>query len=149
MTPTHAFISALCAEYGIRIIPANQYPAIGETRAVVTMQRIMARFGEGHLRMVLTTLAETANNKAILDEVGLWMASDMIRACQQIVDTRAGEWLDVWDKMPAGELQFITRDLSGIVPQRHALGGMIYERLVRVFGPQANQLDMLDDRRQP
>ncbi|NTS31289.1 hypothetical protein HQ945_08475 [Phyllobacterium sp. BT25] len=114
---------------------------------MATLERIARRFGEGHLRLVLSTLAETANNKLLLDEVGLWMASDMIRACRSIVENRTGDWLETWDAMPVGELQFITHDLSGVVSQRHALGGMVYERLYRRFGPNSDQLDLLDDRR--
>jgi len=95
--------------------------------------------------MVLSTLAETGNNKALLDIVGLWMASDMIRACRGVVEARAGEWLDVWDQMPVGQLQFVCRDLRGIISQRYALGGMVYERLYRRFGPA--QMELFDDRR--
>ncbi|AMS41179.1 hypothetical protein [Aminobacter aminovorans] len=137
----------LCAEFGIRIIDGHRYPEVGETRAVATLERILRRYGEGHLRLVLTTLAETANNKVLLDEVGLWMASDLIRACAGIVESRADDWLQTWDAMPVGELQFICQDLRGFVPQRTALGGMVYERIFRRFGQNAGQFDLFDDRR--
>ncbi|WP_246272619.1 hypothetical protein [Phyllobacterium pellucidum] len=140
-------VASIAAEYGVTLIDGRRYPELGETRAVATLERIARRFGEGHLRLVLSTLAETANNKLLLDEVGLWMASDMIRACRSIVENRTGDWLETWDAMPVGELQFITHDLSGVVSQRHALGGMVYERLYRRFGPNSDQLDLLDDRR--
>ncbi|UPT53375.1 hypothetical protein [Synechococcus phage Ssp-JY39] len=138
-------IPALCDEYGIRIIPGHRYPEIGETRAVETLARILRRYGEGHLRHVLTTLAETANNKALLDEVGLWMASDMVRA--RGAEKIDSDWLELWDRMPVGELQFVAQELSGVIPQRYALGGMVFERIYRRFGPDADQLDLLDDRR--
>lgn len=147
MTEATPQIKALCEEFGIRIADPRRYPDIGETRAVATMERIRRRFGDDHLRMVLVTLNETANNKALLDEVGLWMTSDMIRACQSVIDRNASEWLAVWDAMPVGQLQFLTRELSGIVPQRHALSGMVFERLARAFGPPSRQPDLLDDRR--
>ncbi|HEU4986877.1 MAG TPA: hypothetical protein VFT89_07410 [Rhizobiaceae bacterium] len=140
-------VKALCNEFGITIVERNRYPEIGQTRAPETLRRILKRFGEGHLRLVLTTLRETSNNAILLDEVGLWMCSDMIRACRHIVEQRAGDWLATWDAIPAGELQYLCQDLRGIVPQRFALGGMIYERLYRRFGPNADQLDLLDDRR--
>ena len=135
-------VQSLCDEFSIRIVDRHRYPEIGETRATETLARIMRRHGEGHLRLVLSTLRETANNAILLDEVGLWAASDMIRACQRIVEDRAGDWLATWDAIPAGELQFICQDLAGVV-----LGGMIYERIYRRFGPNADQLDLLDDRR--
>lgn len=137
----------LCAEFGIRIVDPRRYPRIGETRAVETMARILRRHGENHLRLVLMTLAETANNKALLDEVGLWMASDMV--CARGAGHIDEAWLKLWDAMPVGELQFMCQDLRGLVPQRHALNGMVYERIYRQFGPNADQLDLLDDRRRP
>lgn len=136
---------ALLAEYGIDIVAPNVSPRPGQTRAPKTVQRIMRRHGEGHLRLVLSTLAETANNKACLDEYSLWMASDMIRARPDLAEGRASDWLDLWDAIPLGDLQAIAQELSGVVPIRSALGGMVYERIVRRFG--SGQLDMLDDRR--
>jgi hypothetical protein len=35
--------------------------------------------GEDHARVVLMTLAETANNNSLLDEVEIWIASDMVK----------------------------------------------------------------------
>lgn len=140
-------VEAICREYGVTVIDRHRYPEIGETRAVETMARIMRRFGEGHLRLVLSTLAETANNRACLDEAGLWATSDMLRAWSDLVEKRMGDWLDAWDRMPVGELQFRNQRLSGIVSQRYALGGQLHERLYGMFGPDAAQLDLLDDRR--
>jgi hypothetical protein len=34
-------------------------PVPGQTHAVATLQRILSKYGEGHLRLVLTTLVET------------------------------------------------------------------------------------------
>lgn len=137
----------ICREYGVEIIDARRYPDVGQTRAVGTMDRILKNFGEDHFRLVMSTLAETSNNKACLDEFGLWMASDMVMACRGHIEANASQWLAVWDAMPLGQLQFIAHDLSGIVPQRHALSGMVYERVYRVFGPNAAQPDLFDDRR--
>lgn len=138
----------LCAEYDVTIVPKHRYPDVGETRAVTTLARIMRRHGEGHLRLVLSTLAETAN-KRLLDEVLLWAASDLIIVWSDVVETQTGDWLDTWDAMPVNELQFMCQeDLSGKIPQRFALGGMLHERLHRRFGPNAAQLDLLDDRRE-
>ena len=147
MTGAPDRVSRLCAEFGVRIVDKHRYPGIGETRAVATLDRIIARHGEDHARLVLSTLAETANNKACLDEVALWSVSDLIRASPEIVEARMSDWLDMFDAIPVGELQFICRDLVGITPQRHALSGMIYERVVRRFGPRHMQPDLFDDRR--
>lgn len=133
-------IASLCAEFGVRVIPRNRYAELGETRAVATLARIRARHGEGHLRLVLHTLTETANNRVCLDEYALYATSDLIRAYGDVVESRAGDWLEAWDRIPVGELQYVVQDLRGFVPQRHALAGMIHERLWPVFGP--DQRDM-------
>lgn len=142
-----AHIQSICDEFGIRIVDKHRYPEPGETRTIATIDRIWSRYWEGHIRLVLSTLVETANNKILLDEVGLWMASDMVRKCRPMIEQRAGDWLEVWDSIPGGELQFVCQDLSGVIPQRYALGGMIYERIYRRFGSGSDQLDILDDRR--
>ncbi|MEF2073506.1 hypothetical protein [Consotaella aegiceratis] len=140
-------IIALLAEYGIQVIGKSRYPEPGQTRAPETVARIARKHGEEHVRLVLSTLAETANNGLCLDEVGFWTASDMIRACRPIIDRDATAWLELWDAMPIGPLQAMMQDLAGVVPQRFALDGAIYERVVRRFG--SDQLDLLDDRRTP
>jgi hypothetical protein len=147
MTDAPEYVRRMCDEFGVTIVPRHKYPAPGETRAVATIDRIWRKYGEEHLRLVLTTLVETANNKILLDEIGLWMASDMVRKCQPIIEERAGERLELWDAMPAGDLQFVSQELRGHVSQRAALGGMIYERIYRRFGPFADQLNLFDDLR--
>ena len=67
-------VYSICAEYGIKIVDAHRYPDIGETRAVATLDRILRNYGEGHFRLVMTTLAETSNNRAYLDE---YMVDDL------------------------------------------------------------------------
>lgn len=74
-------VQALCDELGIKIVDRHRYPEPGEARAVETLARIIRRHGEGHLRLVLSTLAETDNNEGQLDEVLFWATSDMVRAC--------------------------------------------------------------------
>lgn len=142
-----AHIEALCREFGIEIIDRNKYPEPGQTRAVETMARIYRRHGEGHLRIVLMTLMQAGNHKILLDEVGLWMTSDMVLKCRDLIEREAGAWLELWDHIPGADLQFVCQELSGYIPQRYALGGMIYERIYRRFGENADQLDLLDDRR--
>lgn len=147
MTAISAHIQRLCDEFGIKVIDGHRYPEVGETRAVVTLDRIYRKFGEAHLRLVLTTIREAGNNLLLMDESGFWMVSDMVRACQGIIERDASAWLETWDMIPGGELQFVAQELRSVVPTRFALGGMVYERLFRRFGPNADQLDMLDDRR--
>lgn len=140
-------VSALCDEFDIKIVGGHRYPEIGETRAPATIERILRRYGEAHARIVLSTLAETANNKACLDEGGLWAASDMARAWADTIEADVSAWLSAWDRMPVGQLQAENIDLRGIVPQRFALGGQLHERLYRLLSPARRQGELFDDRR--
>jgi len=141
-------IASLVAEYDVSVIDKSRYPEPGETRAVASLLHILNAYGEGHLRMVLSTLAETENNRASLDAVSLWCVSDLIRAFPYLVENDTSEWLSCFDKMPVGELQFVNNEcLRGVVKLRHSLAGMLTERIYRRFGPRAKQPDLFDERR--
>lgn len=139
---------SLLAEYGIRVVDKHRYPDVGETRAVATVERILKRRGLAHTRMMLATLAETANKGLSYDEAGFWSASDIVLLCAPLIERDATAWLDFFDRVPLGELQAVASRMRGVTPQRFALDGMIYERVERIFGKDANQLDLLDDRRE-
>lgn len=143
---TDSRVQSLCDEFSVRIVPKSVYPGPGETRAVATLEKIIRRHGIEHARLVMTTLAETENNKAALEAAAFGAASDLIRACPEWVED-ASKWLAVWDKTPVGELQALTHDLRGHVSMRGALAGLIYERLWRAYGPRSIQPDLLDERR--
>lgn len=127
-------VKSLCAEFGIEVISGTSYPKIGQTRAHGTIRNMIDTLGMDHARMVLMTLAETTNNKALLDEVGLWMASDMIKRFGPEIEKNASVWLDTWDRMPIGFLQSRAHELRGSVKPRFALGGMVYLMLRQVYG---------------
>jgi hypothetical protein len=69
-----AHIQSICDEFGIRIVDKHRYPEPGETRAVATIDRIWRRYGEGHIRLVLSTQVETANNSSTRSVCG-WRAT--------------------------------------------------------------------------
>ncbi|MBX5238645.1 hypothetical protein HJC00_10020 [Rhizobium sp. NLR22b] len=118
---------------------------------MATLDRIRKRHGDAHARFVVMTLAETANNKAFIDETSLWVVSDMVRAAAKnypdLVENNVSAWFSFFDAIPLGYLQYWAFDLDGIVSKRHALVGMLYERMRRQFGAMAVQPDLLDDRR--
>jgi hypothetical protein len=86
----------------------------------------MARRGEGHLRLVVSTLAETTGNQGFINEYSAWAVSDLIRANSEWVEHHAEEWFKAWDKVPLGFLMWHCQQLYGFITQRQALGGMIY-----------------------
>jgi hypothetical protein len=73
-------VQSACDKYEIRIVPANVVPQIGETRVPETLRLIKNKHGRDHMRFVVGTMAETANNRALLDETVFWNVSDMARA---------------------------------------------------------------------
>lgn len=142
---------AMFSEFGISVVAANVAPGIGQTRAVVTLERIINRHGEAHARFVVMTLADTSNSKGTIDETTLWCVSDVLRAAKKnfpdLIENDTEAWFQFWDAIPLGWLEYWCLDLEGIISKRHALAGMCYERLRRRFGDLATQPDLLDDRR--
>lgn len=124
-------VESICSEFAIEIVPASVYPQPGQTRAVATMRNIMTKYGEGHFRLVMTTLGETKGNNALIDEASLWATSDLIRACPDWVENRTSEWLEWWDRIPLGTIMITINQLRGRVHQRHALAGTIYFMLAQ------------------
>lgn len=137
-------VYSLCEEYGIKIVDGRSYPGIRETRAVVTMDSILAAKGEDHFRLVLSTVAETENNQGYIDKHLLRAVSDLVHEYRAIIEATPTEWLECFDAAPVAELQVVAK---GLPHQRYALVGMIAERIVRRFGPNAGQGDLFDDRR--
>ncbi|MDX0512751.1 hypothetical protein [Sinorhizobium medicae] len=121
-----AKVRTICSEFGIAIVPANVQPMPGQTRALGTLERIMARHGEGHLRLVVATMAETTGNQGFINEYSAWAVSDLIRANADWIEDHAEEWFQAWDKIPLGFLMWQCQQLYGFVTQRQALAGMLY-----------------------
>ncbi|WP_085034080.1 hypothetical protein [Ensifer aridi] len=121
-----ATVRAVCSEFGIEIVPANVQPMPGQTRALATLERIMEKYGEGHLRLVVATMAETTGNQGFINEYSAWAVSDLIRANAEWIENNAEEWFQAWDKVPLGFLMWQCQQLYGFVTQRQALAGMLY-----------------------
>lgn len=122
-------VQRLCDEFDVRIVPKHILPMPGETRAPATIERILRKHGESHLRFVLSTIAETKGTGGLLTEVTLWAVSDLVRACPQWADERTSDWLEAWDRMPFGEMIVNIYELGGIVSQRAALAGAVFHWL--------------------
>ena len=97
-------VQSACDEFGIKIVPANVVPQIGETRAPHTLALIKVKHGKDHMRFVVGTMAETANNRALLDETMFWSVSDMARAFRKnfprVMDHDLDAWFSFFDRTP-------------------------------------------------
>lgn len=140
-------VQALCDEFGIEIIGKSRYPAVGQTRALSTIRKMIDRHGIDVARIVFQTLTETANNKKSLEAETIGATLDLLVACRRHYEEDPEKWFRVWDACPVSGLQAVAHDLRGSVPLRHALAGLIYERIWRAYGPLSTQPDLLDDRR--
>ena len=117
---------ALCAEFEIEIVGKSRYPEPGQTRAIVSIARIIRRHGQAHARMMLTVLTECKGNNALIDEMSLNAVSTLVLACSDMIEEDASAFLDLFDKIPFGLLMAMANELRGIVHQGHALAGMLY-----------------------
>lgn len=141
---------AILSELGVEVVPKSIAPKPGQTRSVATLQRIVRRHGAEHARLVVMVIVESVNNRAALDEASLGAVSDVIQAFKRAYPARyeakISDLFEFFDKTPIANIRALYTDgLDGIVNKRAALGGMLWERAIRVFGQP--QIDWLDDRR--
>ncbi|WOS62172.1 DUF3102 domain-containing protein [Sinorhizobium fredii] len=123
---SESVVRSILAEFEIEIVPANVAAKPYQTRAVNTLKQILQTRGEEHLRLVLTTLAETKGAQAPLEAYVIWAASDLVTACSEFIERDASAWLEMWDRLPLGWIMYATSHLRGITDQRRALTGAIY-----------------------
>lgn len=131
---TEAIVRSICAEFEIEIVPKNVYAKPFQTRAVITLMQLLQTRGEEHLRLVLTTLAETKGAQAPLEAYVIWAASDLVTACSDFIERDASAWLEKWDRLPLGWIMYATSHLRGMTDQRRALTGAIYMYLFKDCG---------------
>jgi hypothetical protein len=126
-------VLSICEEYGVRVIAGHRYPDVGETRAVSTLNRILKKYGEKHLRDILHTAASTENNKACLESNFIWCCSDLLVEYRDLYKFSATRWLEVFDAAPIGPFLWLIR---GQRQQRFLLKGFMTERIVRAYADQ-------------
>lgn len=140
-------VKDLCDEFSVEIVAKDRLPREGQTRAVSTIRKGIDRDGMDNARIVFRTLNETENNKGSLEAETIGATFDLLKACRHHYEADPERWFRVWDACPVSGLQAIAHDLRGVVPLRHALAGLIYERVWRAYGPLSRQPDLFDERR--
>ncbi|NKJ91787.1 hypothetical protein GFM14_09195 [Rhizobium leguminosarum bv. viciae] len=126
---SEALVRSICAEFDVTIIPANEFPKPGETRAIATLTSILDKHGEGHLRIVLSTLMETRGNQGLMISPILWATSDLVLACSEWIEKDLSDWYQAWDKIPVGWITWHCQSLYGVVKVRPAAAGAMYVML--------------------
>ena len=126
-------LAAILSDLGIRVVHRNAYREPMDTNAAETMQRIMDRRGDGHLVMVLRSIAETVNNKRELVAPTLWAVSDTISAHPDWAGST--DFLDALDAIDLSMVRAIAKENRRGSPLRHAINTMIYLHLRERFTP--------------
>ena len=124
-------LAAILESLEIRVVHRNAYREPMDTHAADTMQRLLDRYGEGHLVMVLRSIAETVNNKRELVAPTLWAISDTIKAHPEWASST--EFLDAVDAIDLGGVRQIAKENRRGAPLRHAINTMIYLHLREKF----------------
>ena len=136
-----AELAPILAEFRVREIPVDgrdREPM--ETKASATLQKLLERHGEEHLRTVLTCIAETENNAMAL-------TAPIVTAMSKVLLAQRG-W---WDRDPSAFLAVLdgidlTRahdDVRGNLkasPAAPAIATLIYRELAAVFAPREREL---------
>lgn len=140
---------AILEEFGVTVVPASAHIKPGQTKSVISLQKIVRARGFDHARFVVMIWKETMIRKVAMDASTMWAVSDTMKAIERnypdLINNRVDDLFAFFDGLPIGWLQTWVRDLDGIVPRRAAVAGMIYERVKRKFG--IDQADLLDDRK--
>jgi hypothetical protein len=126
-------LANICTELGISIVPVTKQRGPMETYAVNTLARIASEHGEGHLRSVLLTIVETANNQRQLVAPVIWAVSDILLAHPSWF---GGELLDAMDAVDLADMHELAKANRRAAQPRQAMATMLFERLRERFGAQ-------------
>jgi len=131
MTPA---LQTICSEFGIEIVPVHIRRGPMQTYAGRTMEILLRKHGNSHLRMVVMTIVETKNHSNALAEPILWAVSDVILAHPAWIDT-GSEWLAAFDEIDL--LDLWGRVKLGRTPSpREAIAAVLIDRLSMIFPPE-------------
>lgn len=145
----HPEARAILAEFDVKVLPPSGHIQPGSTKAVANLQKIVRKRGFDHARLIVLLWKETNLRMIPMDSPTLWAMSDTLllveRNFPQVLASDTESLFKLVDGLPMGWLQAWARDTDGVIPRRFAIGGMIFERMKRIFG--MDQPDLLDDRR--
>lgn len=123
-------VRSICAEFDIKLTTSTFYPKAGETRSVVTLEKIRAQCGDGHLRLVLSTLLETGYEYVQLDEFTLWAVSDLVNACSDWIEKDLSSWYAAWESVPFNLIYSGLYTNPNLKKRRFLLAGAVYVMLI-------------------
>ncbi len=139
MTPA---LASICESLNIEVVPTNERRGPRTTHAVDTLERLLSRYGAGHLVLVLRTIVETGHNANALAEPILLAVSDVVQAQPKWSATGLA-WLEAFDRIDL--LDFWGQSKIGGTPgPRHTVAALIIDRLRPVFFEQKENANVMD-----
>lgn len=126
-------LASICDELEIRVIAANVTRVPGTTKCALTLERILRKYGEGHLILLLRTIMESDNNKMALVEPVIWAVSDVMLANPRW-PAKGLEWLAAFDEIDLCDVWVDSKQANGAPPERHGVASKLTELLQRKFG---------------
>lgn len=127
----------ICEELGIEIVPTNvRRSTLGERQCCAerTIDKMIAKHGEEHVRFVLITISETVNNGRELVAPTIEAVSDVVLAHPTWI-REASIWLKMFDRLDLSSLRAKAKRNARACRVREALATMIFDRLYQVFEP--------------
>ena len=131
-------LAAVCADVGITIVDTVVRRGPRETCAVRTLERILALYGENHLKDVLLTIIESENNARELTAPIISAVSD-VRAARPGWCEQTSKWLEAFDAISLGEMREKAKAYRPAVGAPASITTMLLERLTPVFGEDERQ----------
>jgi hypothetical protein len=139
MTPE---LASLLEELGVKVIDLQRYRGPGATMAIACIESIYQRYGYGHTKLVLTSIAETRSNARELVAPVIWAISDLIVAHPKWAD-RVSDWLAAFDKVDLKQLRAFAKLNKSAVPPRAAIATLLFGFLASKMDQQQDQSSRL------
>jgi hypothetical protein len=132
MTPA---LVSICDQFGITVVhPAQHRPFTPmQTAAGNTLDKILRREGEDHLRDVLTALTESENNKNMLIAPVIKAVSRIMRENPTWYAGDASKFLEVMDKADLPSLYMRARENKKVVSAHDTIAALLLDELRKVF----------------
>lgn len=135
MTPE---IEQICADVGVRIIPANTRRHPGDTKCGEVLDDMLRRYGSGHVILLLRTLMESACNRMALVEPIIRAVSNVMLA-RPDWPARGLKWLEAFDEIDLCHLWEQSKLDAGAPPPRSGVEARLNERLRVFFGERVQE----------
>lgn len=135
-------LEQICREYGIEIVsPIKRRPFVPmQTAAGSTLEKILRKVGEDHLRDVLTVLTESENNRHMLNAPVIKAVSKIMEGNPTWYERDATTFLEVMDRVDMAMIYEKARANIGVTKAHDTIAVMLLAELRKKFDPEPERL---------